>query len=56
MTNNPASKECLSSLHEEHSKKYRKAYQPPQLRILDTRQTSSGDANVPETNNGLLES
>ncbi len=31
-------------------------WEPPRLEILDTVRTESGSSNVPESNNGLLES
>ena len=38
------------------SEKPRKAYEPPTLTLLDDYDIASGNSNVPENNNGLLES
>lgn len=38
------------------SEKPRKAYEPPTLTLLDDYDIASGSSNVPENNNGLLES
>jgi len=38
------------------SEKPRKAYEPPTLMPLESVDVASGSSNVPEANNGLLES
>jgi hypothetical protein len=38
------------------SEKPRLVYQPPTLTLLDDYDIASGNSNVPENNNGLLES
>jgi len=46
----------LTSRAEYASEQPHKAYQPPTLMPLKDAEPESGSANVPETNNGLLES
>lgn len=54
MTNNQTINSCVSSCQAANIEQIRLVYQPPQLLILCSRETGSGNTNVSENNNGLL--